>query len=51
MFRLNKENDCIELTASAPQRAVESFQLYLLRNDLPVEDMVIPDETKCLTSA
>ena len=41
-FRIDKERDCIELTAEAPPRAVESFRLYLLKNDLPIEDGVIP---------
>ena len=40
-FRIDKEMDCIKLTAKAPPRAVESFRLYLLKNDLPVEDGVI----------
>ena len=43
-FRIDKERDCIELTAEAPPRAVESFRLYLLKNDLPVEDGVIPGD-------
>ena len=43
-FRIDKEKDCIELTPEAPPRAVESFRLYLLKNDLPVEDGVIPGD-------
>ena len=34
-YRVNYEEDCYELTSDAPKRAVESFRLYLLRNDLP----------------
>ena len=41
-FRVNYEKDGLELTPEAPQRAVESFELYLIRNDLPVEDRIIP---------
>ena len=43
-FRINSERDCMELTPEAPPRAVESFRLYLLRNDLPVDEGVIPGE-------
>lgn len=32
-FRINHEKDCFELTDAAPQRAVESFQQYLINND------------------
>ena len=41
-FRINREKNCMELTPEAPPRAVESFKMYLLRNDLPVEDGIIP---------
>lgn len=41
-FRVNYKKDGLELTPEAPQRAVESFELYLIRNDLPVEDRIIP---------
>ena len=34
----------MELTPEAPQRAVENFWLYLLRNDLPVDEGVIPGD-------
>ena len=37
-FRINHERDCFELTDEAPQRTVESFKMYLLRNDLPILD-------------
>lgn len=40
--RVDRERDCLELTSEAPQRAIDSFRLYLLRNDLPVEEGVIP---------
>ena len=43
-FRINRERDCMELTEEAPPRAVESFRLYLLRNDLPLNEGVIPGE-------
>ena len=43
-FTVNHEKDCFELTDAAPPRAVESFKLYLLRNDLPVADAVRPSE-------
>ena len=48
-FRIDNERDCIELTAEAPPRAVESFRLYLLKNDLSVEDGVIPGENYAST--
>ena len=41
-FRIDPERDCLELTSEAPQRAIDSFRLYLMRNDLPVEERVIP---------
>ena len=44
-YRINRERDCMELTPEAPPRAVESFRLYLLRNDLPVRDFVILGNT------
>ena len=37
-FRINHERDCFELTPKAPKRAAESFRMYLLINDLPVEE-------------
>ncbi|MBR6228121.1 MAG: hypothetical protein IKQ97_00105 [Eubacterium sp.] len=37
-YRVNYEKNCIELTPEAPERAVESFQRYLVNNDLPVVD-------------
>ena len=40
-FIINEEKDCFELTQSAPPRAVNSFMLYLRRNDLPITDAVI----------
>ena len=43
-FTINTESDCFELTDAAPQRAVESFRMYLLRNDLPVSGAVRPSE-------
>ena len=43
-FTINHEKDCFELTDAAPQRAVESFKLYLLRNDLPVSGATRPCE-------
>ena len=43
-FTFDPERDCFELTDAAPQRAVESFRLYLLRNDLPVSLAVRPSE-------
>ena len=43
-FTVNHEKDCFELTDAAPPRAVESFKLYLLRNDLPVSDAARPSE-------
>ena len=43
-FTVNHEKDCFELTDAAPPRAVESFKLYLFRNDLPVADAVRPSE-------
>lgn len=43
-FSVNKEKDCFELTDAAPQRAVDSFQLYLLRNDMPISEAVRPSE-------
>ena len=43
-FTVNHDKDCFELTDAAPPRAVESFKLYLLRNDLPVVDAVRPCE-------
>ena len=41
-YRANYETDRYELTPEAPERAVESFRLYLLRNDLPVDEVIIP---------
>ena len=41
-YKSNYEEECYELTPDAPPRAVESFRLYLLKNDLPLEDWVIP---------
>ena len=41
-FSINYERDCFELTDAAPDRAVESFRMYLLKNDLPVSDAVRP---------
>ena len=41
-YRINRERDCIELTPEASPRAVESFRLYRLRNDLPVRAFGIP---------
>jgi hypothetical protein len=28
-YRINREKDCFELTEKAPQRAIESFELYI----------------------
>ena len=39
-FRINRERDCFELTDAAPQRAIESFRLYLIRNDMPVDQFL-----------
>lgn len=39
-YRVNYEEDRYELTSDAPQRAVESFRLYLLRNDLTVGSVI-----------
>lgn len=47
-FTVDSERDCFELTDAAPQRAVESFRLYLLRNDLPVSLAVRPSEREIL---
>ena len=44
-YRSNYEEERYELTPEAPPRAVESFRLYLLRNDLPITDN-IPSETR-----
>ena len=41
-FIVNEEKDCFELTDAAPQRAVDSFRLYLLRNDRPISEAVRP---------
>ena len=39
-FTINHERDCFELTDAAPQRAIESFRLYLIRNDMPVDQFL-----------
>ncbi len=31
-YRINEETGCFELTDEAPERAVESFELYCERN-------------------
>lgn len=31
-YKINKEKDCYELTDKAPQRAVESFEMYKKQN-------------------
>lgn len=31
-YRVNTEKDCYELTDKAPQRAVESFEMYKKQN-------------------
>ena len=48
-YRSNYEEERYELTAEAPPEAVESFRLYLLRNDLPVDECVIPNTTNSAT--
>ena len=39
--RMDRERDCLELTPEAPQRAVDSFRLYLERNHLPVTEPLV----------
>lgn len=39
-YRVNYEKDRFELTQSAPPKAVDSFKLYMLRNDYPIEEMM-----------
>ena len=46
----NYEADRYELTPAAPPRAVESFRMYLLRNDLPVNESVIPLQAENVAS-
>lgn len=31
-YRVNEEKDCYELTDKAPQRAIESFEMYKKQN-------------------
>ena len=45
-FSINHDKDCFELTDNAPDRAVESFRIYLLNNDLPVSEAVRPRDRK-----
>ena len=45
-YKVDPKNDTIELTDSAPPRAVESFKMYLLRNDHLVSDMIIRFDDK-----
>jgi hypothetical protein len=40
-YKANYEEEKYELTAQAPPRAIESFRMYLLRNDLPVEERIM----------
>lgn len=45
-YRANYEADRYELTMAAPARAVDSFKLYCLRNDLPISEAIIPTENR-----
>ena len=40
-YRVDDERDCLELTSQAPQRAIDSFRLYLERNNLPTTPLVL----------
>ena len=42
--RVNTENDCLELTPKAPQRAIESFRLYLRKNGILAGEEVVPGQ-------
>ncbi len=38
-YRVNEEKDCYELTDKAPQRAVESFEMYKKQNGYDSKDL------------
>lgn len=48
-YRANYDAERYELTNEAPERAIESFRLYLLRNDLPVEEGLTPADSRAST--
>lgn len=43
-YNVNLEKNCFELTDEAPERAVDSFKMYLLRNDRPITEAVRPGD-------
>ncbi len=39
-YRADYEHERYELTPEAPPRAIESFKLYLIRNDHPIDEFI-----------
>ena len=44
-YVVNRERNRFELTRSAPPRAVNSFRLYLMENNLPEDPLPVNYET------
>ena len=42
-FAIDQDRGCFVLTDAAPQRAVDSFRLYLLNNDRPISEAEVPN--------